>query len=270
MCENSSSHDFEDGNGYIVLKDGVNSIDGEIFNDCNGLTVLAIPDSVTEITIPYWTTDEYKELLPSNVWDKLKEILEPNTIYYEASEKLDRQWIDKNSISHEFASGKGKIKLKDDVSGIGKNAFSGCRGLTTIVIPDSVTKIEDNTFSCCSGLISVIIPNSITCIDEEAFSGCSGLTSVTIPNSVASIGYKAFYDCSKLRTINIPNSVKEIGDYAFYECVFPKDIKENIKKINENAFDDGCVNNYEYEPTEPYGDICDAFEGDLSALWNID
>ena len=84
LDENSLSHDFDDGNGYIVLKDGINSIDGEIFKDSKGLASLTIPDSVTEITIPYWTTEEYKKLLPSNVWDKLKELLDPHTIYYKA------------------------------------------------------------------------------------------------------------------------------------------------------------------------------------------
>ena len=81
---------------------------------------------------------------------KPKQTFEPHTIYYEADEKIedDRlvegehcKWIQDNSISHNFSNGKGKIRLKDDVTEIGEFAFSGCSGLTSINIPNYVTSI---------------------------------------------------------------------------------------------------------------------------------
>ena len=129
------------------------------------------------------------------------------TIYYEANKKLKEQWISANSITHEFANGKGKIRLKDDVTGIGFNAFYGCIGLTAINIPDSVTKIGDRAFRGCSGLTSINIPDSVTGIGGWAFDGCSGLTSINIPDSVTEIGAGAFGGCSGLTSINIPDSV---------------------------------------------------------------
>ena len=47
----------------------------------------------------------------------------------------------------------------------------------------NVTGIGKDAFYDCSGLTSVTIPNSVTSIGQEAFSYCSHLTSVTIPNS---------------------------------------------------------------------------------------
>ena len=67
-----------------------------------------------------------------------------------------------------------------------------------MTIPNSVTSIGRVAFSGCSGLTSVTIPNSVTSIGEYAFLGCSGLTSVTIGNGVTSIGYEAFANCSEL------------------------------------------------------------------------
>ena len=66
-------------------------------------------------------------------------------------------------------------------------SFSGCSGLTSVVIPESVTYIGEKAFWGCSGLTSVVIPESVTSIGKWAFSECSSLTSVVLPESVTSI-----------------------------------------------------------------------------------
>ena len=130
------------------------------------------------------------------------------------------------------------------VTSIGGSAFSGCYGLTNVVIGNSVTSIGDYAFEDCynltSGLTSVTIGNSVTTIGYGAFSGCYGLTNVVIGNSVTSIGDYAFEDCSSLTSIEIPNSVTSIGEKAFRNCrrLTSVTIGNSVTSIGNCAFDD--------------------------------
>ena len=93
------------------------------------------------------------------------------------------------------------ITIPENITSIGRCAFSGCDSLTSITIPDSVTSIGSSAFENCSGLTSIVIPDSVTSIDHWAFQYCTGLTSATIGNSVKSISRYAFWDCASLKDI---------------------------------------------------------------------
>ena len=161
------------------------------------------------------------------------------------------------------------------VTTIGRYAFYGCIGLTSMTIGNSVTSIGDYAFYFCSRLTSVTIPNSVTTIGDYAFSICSGLTSIKvesgnttydsrndcnaiietasntlvtgckntiIPNSVTTIREYAFYYCSDLTSLTIPNSVTSIGDYAFQYCsgLTSVTIPNSVTSIGNGAFS-GCT-----------------------------
>ncbi|MBO4308938.1 MAG: leucine-rich repeat protein [Clostridia bacterium] len=150
-------------------------------------------------------------------------------------------------------------------------AFSGCSGLTNIIIGSGVTSIGKSAFSGCSGLTNITIPNSVTSIGNYAFSGCSGLTNITIPNSVTSIGDCALSGCSGLTNISVEGgnakyhsngnciietksktlitgckdsiiptdgSVTSIGDCAFFLCSSLEEITipNSVTSIGSSAF----------------------------------
>lgn len=93
------------------------------------------------------------------------------------------------------------ITIPENITSIGRCAFSGCEELTSITIPDSVTSIGSAAFENCSGLTSIVIPDSVTSIDHWTFQYCTGLTSATIGNGVKSISRYAFWDCDSLEDI---------------------------------------------------------------------
>ncbi|MDE6727887.1 MAG: leucine-rich repeat domain-containing protein [Oscillospiraceae bacterium] len=72
--------------------------------------------------------------------------------------------------------------------------FSGkIRGsLQFVNIPGSVTEIGKEAFYGCAGLTSVTIGNSVRYLGDGVFEYCSNLTSVTIPNRVNQLHYEAF------------------------------------------------------------------------------
>ena len=101
---------------------------------------------------------------------------------------------------------------------IGSYSLYGQTGITSVTIGNQVTSIGRSAFSFCSGLTSITIPNSVTSIGDAAFSSCNSLISMTIPNSVTSIGSTAFRNCRRLTSITIPESVTSIGVGAFFTC----------------------------------------------------
>ena len=139
-------------------------------------------------------------------------------------------------------TGLTSVTIPNSVTSIGEKAFYGCGSLTSVTIPNSFTSIGYCAFQGCTGLISIKIPTSVTSIGAYAFCGCSSLTSVSIPTSVTSIGEAAFQNCTGLKSISIPSSVTSIGTYAFCgcSCLTSVTIPNNVTSIEKYTFS-GCT-----------------------------
>ena len=109
------------------------------------------------------------------------------------------------------------------LTSIGNRVFAGCSGLTSITLPSSLTSIGYSALSQCSRLTEVDLSNcaSLTSIGNLAFEGCSGLTHIDLSKctNLTSIGTYAFQDCSGLTSIILPSSLTNIGESAFYYCI---------------------------------------------------
>lgn len=172
-CENITS---------ITIPNTVTNISGEAFNGCSGLTEITVQDG--------------------------------NVKYHSKGDCL----ID--TAKKEVVAGcrSSEIPADGSVKSIGNHAFSGHSGLAGITIPEGVTAIGDYAFFGCDGLLGISIPNSVTTVGASAFAHCDGLSGITLPNSVTTIGAAAFYGCNNIKSITIPDGVTSIGKEAFSYC----------------------------------------------------
>ena len=159
-----------------------------------------------------------------------------NDVYYYKNCYTSNDVIGK--CAFKGCSGLTSLTLPAGITEIGDEAFEYCSGLTSLTLPDGITEIGSSAFFGCSGLTSLTLPAGITEISSYAFSSCSGLTSLTLPAGITSIGDDAFYGCSGLTSITIPNGVTQIDKNAFRDCtgLTSLTLPANIKRIGESAF----------------------------------
>ena len=219
-----------DGLTSIVIPDSVTSITSSAFYYCSDLTNIVIPDSVTSITGN-----------PCRLCSNLTsiDVDENNTTY----QSIDGNLYSKDgTVLVAYSEGKSQTNtsftIPDSVTTIGNGAFSDCYLLTSITIPNNITTIGDRAFYGCTGLTSIDIPNNVTTIGDSAFSSCTGLTNIDIPDSVTTIGSSAFSRCSNLASVTISNSVTTIENGIFSSCsaLTAVIIPDGVTTIGGSAF----------------------------------
>ena len=255
----------------ITIPDSVNIIEKGAFRGCSSLSSITIGDNVTSIG-----EDAFYDCINLTTI----EVGAGNMNYTGVNGVLldNRQ---EETTLHTYPARKtdANYKIPEGVASIGRSAFSGCRGLTSITIPDSVTSIGSRAFRGCSNLSSITIPDSVTSIGnfalvfcesltsitmgdnvisvgQHAFRFCSGLTSITIPDGVTSLGLGAFFGCSSLTSITIPDSVTSIRPTTFSSCrkLTAVTFLGDAPKVAENAFEEASPTIYRKPEAKGWGD----------------
>lgn len=186
----------------VIINEGVTNISNYAFYNCQTLTEITIPNTVTSI--------DFDALAKTNI----KELVIPESVTTIA----DCAFWGNTSLT--------SAKMSNNVESIGVNAFQQCTALTEITIPDGIEKIGQWCFLGCSSLAVAHIPKSVTLIETWAFLDCTKLktiyyggteedfNNITIERQVLTSGSTNPEAC--LRTATKLYEDTKYGDYSYY------------------------------------------------------
>ena len=240
-----------------TIRTGTKVIADSAFYNCNGLTSITIPDSVTSIgdyafsgcwRLTSITIGNGVTSIGSNVFSDCSILVSitvagGNPVYHSAGNCI----IETNSKTLILGGYYSIIPTDGSVTSIGDSAFRG-RGLTSITIPDSVTSIGNNAFNWCIHLTSIEIPDSVISIGDSAFYNCRSLEKILVASN--NPAYHSAGNClieteSKTLILGCKNSViptggsvTSIGNWAFYKCydLTSITIPDSVTSIGDEAF----------------------------------
>lgn len=189
----------------------VTVIASSAFYDCDSLSQVTIPDSITSIgsSAFYGCSSLQSATIPSSVKSVGSNAF-TNTAIISAQDG-PVYYVSNWAV---YSANATAVTIKSGTTGIADSTFYNC-GLETVSIPSTVSTIGNNAFASNSQIRTLTIPSGVKTVGSSAFKDCSSLLTVTIGDTVTSIGSRAFYNCESLSNIKIPNSVTSVGSDAF-------------------------------------------------------
>lgn len=225
----------------ILIPESVTYIDDRAFSGCIGLTEINIPSSVNKIgECVFFRCENLKKI---NVDSKNQYYADIDGVLYN-KEKTQLIYFPPGRLLYDF-------KISNGIEKVNANAFVSCILLKSIYIPKSVNFIGEDAFSCCLSLLNINVDPSnchykdidgILCNINKTEIICypAGRQSsrFKIPKGISLIRPYAFQSCLYLISVEIPSSVSSIGEGAFYNCHNLKtvNIKKGVTHINDFAF----------------------------------
>ena len=216
--------------GAYTIREGCRVIADNAFGECDKLSSVTIPNSVTHIG--------------SSAFSGCRQL---------SSITLPGSVTNIGQYAFSSCSGLTTINLPNSVMNIGDYAFSGCSGLTSITIPSSVTSVGNRAFRNCLFTKENFINHSSLSAEENNYweakivekevngllisndtvIGCRPhLATIIIPEEITTIADYAFSNGTNLSSITIPNTVMSIESSALTGCTFAKDSIINHSSLN--------------------------------------
>ncbi|ELP91690.1 hypothetical protein EIN_072770 [Entamoeba invadens IP1] len=221
----------------VILCEGLNTISQYCFNECDKLTSIELPSSVSIICCCAFLSCGFESLtIPSSIYS-----------------------IEFGAFSDCYNL--KEIKLSDNVKTISFITFENCQNLTKIVLPQKLLEIQEQAFNNCKKLEDIKIPQSVYIVGSNAFKNCFKIKELVFNRSCV-IERGAFSKCTSLTRLIVPTvngkvlnkiSKKEVDVYEKFMYGFDVDVDkssdddDNEENIIENNEENSEVNNEDNE-----------------------
>ncbi len=236
----------------------ISTIPEECFSGCKGLSMVYIPNTVTEIGINAFRDTAISEIeIPINCaiigegafakCPALKYFVvnEYNT-HFKAVDGVLFTADGKTLVQYPNGKENTHYTVPNGVTEISPFAFAYSTNLETVTLPSSVKEIGNSAFEKCTALTSIQLQRGLETIGENAFTDCGNLNTVTIPSTVTN--FTAAFLNSGLKSVTIENGVTTISERSFEECRNLTDITvpASVTKVELNAFYNTALQNITY------------------------
>lgn len=152
---------------YLVISEGVVTIDEAAFSSLQYLYTLKLPSTLTSIGKRAF-----------NDCFSIEEVELPERLEYIGEEAFSE------------CSGLKSIAIPDTVTAVDRKAFIDCWDLEEVYIGTQVETIGECAFQNDSEIKTLNLPESLTEVGEYAFDGCTSLENVTVPDNRESYAYQ--------------------------------------------------------------------------------
>ena len=253
----------------------VTTIASKAFAQCEGLSKLHLPSTITRMEVWAFSYTDIKELYIENLesWCNINFCMEidyepmpdgpsiseygnpnpinENTILYVNGEKIEDTLIIPSGVKKISAYAFNYFNFKElilspGVETLGKRSFGGCDSLEKIKVPSSLKNINEGALSYSNTGRCIYIPSIEDWLNIKISWNYGNYTlyvdekpliDIEIPNSVTTIPSRAFEGCLA-KTFKFHPGVEIIENNAFYDTPSLVTITgmESVKEIGSSAF----------------------------------
>ena len=200
--------------GVYRVQDGVQVIADKAFMNCQALTAVDLPSSLTTVG--------------QDAFNNCKGLC---AIDFRSPVSFGKNAFSDCTSLTDFTFGGNPTEP------LPMGLFEGCTALTDLVLPESVTEIPRYCFRNCSQLYDINLPAGLKVIDRGSFRG-TAVESVVLPDGVTIVDKDAFRDCKRLTEFKAGAGLTEIGEDAFNGCenLASAILNEGLTTIDDKAF----------------------------------
>lgn len=232
--------DYKTSLAEVIVGEGVAKIGDSLFEDCTGLKVITLPESLQIIgERAFYNTDVTELVLPKGCSKY------GYGAFQECTSLASLTLPDRIEVSDEYSADSlfygctriTAISFPETFNVITSGMFDRT-GITTVTIPGTVKEIGGYAFGSCGSLKNVVIEEGVETIGRMAFYNDYNVTSVTLADTITEMGDGVFYKCTNLMSAHIPDGMQYIAKDTFYGCtsLTSVDYGDNVQAIQGEAF----------------------------------